>query len=510
MRLLALASLALTGALADTPANCMIEDIYGSWTFFIGKPAKHHLECGEVKREDVAKTLVVNLGNPNRAEVTNPPNGEAGHWTMIYNQGFEVSVALHKFFAFFWWSGELPPSKNFEYNCKKTMGGWSSDILGREHRCFVAIKDHPMGAPFPGYKDPEKSKEVPVGATLSKPFEIDHEIVDRINSKPGVTWEAETYEDMWNPGMTLRQAKAYQGQFVPKEKVHSESKLRFKPLRNAAEEESTESVKPVATSFNADKEVPKSWDWRNVNGGQNFVSPVRHQDMCGSCYVFASAGEVEARIRIASNNTAQPVLSTQQVVDCSPYSQGCDGGFPYLIAGKWGQDYGFVDEICYPYEGHNNVCRDPGLKHEMKDHDGVKFYSKDDCANRYYTAMYRYVGGYYGNCDEEAMKAELFRHGPMAVGFMVLDDFRYYKSGIYRHTGIRSNVNKLAKGFEETNHAVLIVGYGHCDKHNLDYWIVKNSWGDMWGEQGYFRIVRGEDNVGIESMAQGSYVIPPY
>ena len=107
------------------------------------------------------------------------------------------------------------------------------------------------------------------------------------------------------------------------------------------------------------------------------------------------------------------------------------------------------------------------------------------------------------------MKTELFRHGPIAVGFEVLDDFRYYKEGIYRHTGLMSRINNVT-GFEETNHAVLIVGYGHCDKHNLDYWIVKNSWGDQWGEDGYFRIVRGEDNVAIESMAQASYVIPPF
>lgn len=123
--------------------------------------------------------------------------------------------------------------------------------------------------------------------------------------------------------------------------------------------------------------------------------------------------------------------------------------------------------------------------------------------------MYRYVGWFFGNCNEEKMKEEIYRHGPIAVGFEVLDDFRYYKGGIYRHTGLKSEVNKVGNGFEVTNHAVTIVGYGHCDKENADYWIVKNSWGDQWGEGGYFRILRGVDEVAIESMGQASYVVQP-
>merc|ERR1712088_619136 len=90
------------------------------------------------------------------------------------------------------------------------------------------------------------------------------------------------------------------------------------------------------------------------------------------------------------------------------------------------------------------------------------------------------------------------------------DDFRYYKEGIYQHTGLQSIQNQVGKGFDVTNHAVLVVGYGHCNKENLDYWIVKNSWGEKWGMGGYFKIVRGRDEVGIESMAQGSFVVPPY
>ena len=381
---------------ADTPANCMIEDIYGEWTFFLSKPTPHHLSCDKMSADDVDISYVINLKNPNRAEVISPDNGETGWWTMIYNQGFEIEAGLHKFFAFFYWKGELPPSTNFEYNCKKTVPGWANDILGKEHRCFVAVKGHPKTL------ENDNDENEPIfrnfmshnNLQLNRPFQVDEDLVERINTIPDLTWKPALYENMWNSEMTIKQAKSFQGQYQKPQSSKNLKKLRFRPLSNSFEQSSLKKSQHAFTSFNSDKEVPKSWDWRNVNGGQNFVSPVRHQDMCGSCYAFASAGEIEARIRIATNNQAQPVLSTQQVVDCSPYSQGCEGGFPYLVAGKWGQDYGFVEESAYPYEGKDAECRDPGLKEFMKDSENVEFHDEKNFVNRYYSAMYRYVGGY--------------------------------------------------------------------------------------------------------------------
>jgi cathepsin C len=66
--------------------------------------------------------------------------------------------------------------------------------------------------------------------------------------------------------------------------------------------------------------LPDSFDWRNVNG-VNFVSPIRNQGSCGSCYAFGSMGMTEARLRLLSNNTVQTVYSTQDIVECSQYSQ---------------------------------------------------------------------------------------------------------------------------------------------------------------------------------------------
>ncbi|NXQ22658.1 CATC peptidase, partial [Peucedramus taeniatus] len=168
--------------------------------------------------------------------------------------------------------------------------------------------------------------------------------------------------------------------------------------------------------------LPESWDWRNVNG-VNYVSPVRNQGSCGSCYAFSSMGMLEARLRILTNNTQKPVFSPQQVVSCSQYSQGCDGGFPYLTGGKYVQDFGVVEEDCFPYTAQDSPC-----------------FFKRSCYH-YYTSEYYYVGGFYGGCNEALMKLELVLHGPMTVAFEVYNDFMLYKEGIYHHTGLQDDLN---------------------------------------------------------------------
>ena len=88
----------------------------------------------------------------------------------------------------------------------------------------------------------------------------------------------------------------------------------------------------------------------------------------------------------------------------------------------------------------------------------------------------------------------------MAVAFEVYDDFFNYKGGIYQHTGLRDQVNP----FQLTNHAVTLVGYG--EDNGVKFWTVKNSWGETWGESGYFRIRRGVDECAIESIAVESFI----
>mmetsp|Transcript_48380 Transcript_48380/g.125462 ORF Transcript_48380/g.125462 Transcript_48380/m.125462 type:complete len:101 (+) Transcript_48380:1301-1603(+) len=99
------------------------------------------------------------------------------------------------------------------------------------------------------------------------------------------------------------------------------------------------------------------------------------------------------------------------------------------------------------------------------------------------------------------MMRELVSNGPIAVGFEVYDDFMTYTGGVYKH---EASTDWTTTGFVPTNHAVLIVGYG--EENGEKYWLVKNSWGRHFGLTGYFKILRGVDECGIESMAVAAYV----
>lgn len=109
-------------------------------------------------------------------------------------------------------------------------------------------------------------------------------------------------------------------------------------------------------------------------------------------------------------------------------------------------------------------------------------------------------------CNEALMRISLVKNGPFTVGFKVYSDFFNYRTGIYYHTGLLEKFNP----FEATSHSVLLVGYGtdmSDPEAPLDYWIVKNSWGDNWGEQGYFKIRRGTNECAFESAAVESFPI---
>ena len=194
---------------------------------------------------------------------------------------------------------------------------------------------------------------------------------------------------------------------------------------------------------------------------------------------------MESRIRIMTNNTLQPVLSTQNIVSCSQYSQGCAGGFPYLIS-KFGQDFQYYDESCFPYLGHDAPCKPCDLTK----------------ATLYHATGYYYVGGYFGACSPEEMMFEVYMNGPVAVSFEVYDDFKGYTGGVYIHN--TTLAGKRMNPWEATNHAVCLVGWGVDQSSGIPYWIVKNSWGTGWGEQGYFRIRRNTDECAIESMAMSA------
>ncbi|XP_077983802.1 dipeptidyl peptidase 1-like isoform X2 [Glandiceps talaboti] len=437
--------------LADTPGNCTYDDVAGYWQFSLGESGyDNSLNCTGFAGP-IVKSVSFELLFP---DVVFDNYGNQGFWTMVYNQGFEVVINGKKYFAF---SKYKVDGKVTTSVCSETMPGWVHNADGKDWACFTGKKTDTVSTP--------KINPTKDSVSMDRLYKANNEYINSINSIQK-SWTATVYDDYKT--MSLKEMKQRAG-------GHHTGIVPPKPAPVSAE------IKAMAAS------LPLAFDWRNVDG-QNFVTPVRDQASCGSCFAFSSAGMYEARLKVMTNNSVDDVIiSPQDVVQCSEYSQGCDGGFPYLIAGKYADDFGFVDESCLPYTGRDGSCP-----------------AKEKSCKRYYATNYHYVGGFYGACNEELMKVALVKNGPLSVSFMVYSDFLSYKSGIYQHTGLEDRFNP----FEITNHAVLAVGYGYDGRTKENYWIVKNSWGTGWGEDGYFRIRRGSDECAIESIAVETFPIP--
>jgi len=227
-----------------------------------------------------------------------------------------------------------------------------------------------------------------------------------------------------------------------------------------------------------------AFDWRNKDG-TNFLESVVTQGDCGSCYTISTVHMLTARNKIRAGTTKQPSFSVSFPLYCSEYNQGCDGGYGFLQS-KWNEDVGLVPASCSPFSTGGGSC---------------KVTKNCDLGGKRYRAHnHHYVGGYYGASDAESIKQELVEKGPLVMSFEPQEDFMYYKNGVYK-----SGPNKIHQEWEQVDHAVLLIGYGV--EGQQAFWTMQNSWGADWGEDGYFRMARGSDESGCESIVVSADVI---
>jgi C1A family cysteine protease len=212
--------------------------------------------------------------------------------------------------------------------------------------------------------------------------------------------------------------------------------------------------------------IPTSLDWRN-NGG-NYVSSVKNQGSCGSCWAFGVTGALESKAMISLGTPGKNLnLSEQIVLSCSE-AGSCGGGY-ISSASSFLYSDGSGKEGCYSYVAKNGNCTNA-------------------CSN-WKIRPYRLAGSSWAwvSTNVDSMKNAIANYGPIVTTLAVYRDFYYYTGGVYRHTW----------GEFLGLHAVLVVGYDDLG----GYFIVKNSWGTGWGLEGYFKI--SYDEVGAQRFGWG-------
>jgi len=255
-------------------------------------------------------------------------------------------------------------------------------------------------------------------------------------------------------------------------------------------------VLPVKTDFNLRVEdLPDNFDAREKWANCPTIKEVRDQGNCGSCWAFGAVEAMSDRICIASAGKVNAHLSAEDMLTCcKTCGNGCNGGF---LAGAWsyfdrdglvtGGQYN-SKQGCQPYEipacdhhvvGKLNPCKGDSRtpKCSKKCESG---YNNTFNADKHYGKRSYMVRG------EEKIMEELYTNGPVEAAFTVYNDFLQYKSGVYKHT-----TGKALGG-----HAIKILGYG--TENGEKYWLVANSWNPDWGDNGFFKIARGNDECGIE------------
>ncbi|KAK3923301.1 Tubulointerstitial nephritis antigen-like [Frankliniella fusca] len=280
-------------------------------------------------------------------------------------------------------------------------------------------------------------------------------------------WTATNYTEFW--GRSLEEGLSLRlGTLSPSEAV-----LRMHPLHHTLDPPN------LPASFDARVAWPRA------------VSPVQDQGWCGASWALSTAAVASDRFAIMSLGHETPSLAAQHLLDCNNRKQhGCNGGH-LDRAWYFTRKFGLVPDACYPWTGREDKCHVP----KKATLDTARCPLRAATSRKAKTELYR-MGPVYRLAGEEDIMREIIRSGPVQATMRVYQDLFSYQSGIYEHMPM---VEVARTGF----HSVRLVGWGEED--GVKYWVAANSWGEWWGERGYFRIRRGTDECDIEKLVLAAW-----
>jgi len=197
-------------------------------------------------------------------------------------------------------------------------------------------------------------------------------------------------------------------------------------------------------------------------------------------------------------------LAPQQLVECSTANYGCDGGFPFVAMQYLEHVGGLLHWAEMPYKA---ICAWDACG-QQDVYYGTPTCHVEELNTQIKTGNVSAIGGWQmvamGAEYEELMRVALVKNGPISIAFNA-NGMDYYIHGVMGCSDATGYCEAGAVDHHMTcdpttlDHAVLMVGYG--TQEDLPYWVIKNSWGEDWGEDGYYRIIRGENHCGVANFA---------
>ncbi|XP_025817305.1 cathepsin B-like protease 2 isoform X1 [Panicum hallii] len=238
-----------------------------------------------------------------------------------------------------------------------------------------------------------------------------------------------------------------------------------------------------AKTYSRSLKLPKEFDARSKWSHCSTIGNILDQGHCGSCWAFGAVECLQDRFCIHMNMNIS--LSVNDLLACCGFmcGDGCDGGYP-IMAWRYFVQNGVVTEECDPYFDQVG-CKHPGCEPAYPTPVCEK---KCKVQNQVWEEKKHFsVNAYRINSDPDDIMSEVYENGPVEVAFTVYEDFAHYKSGVYKHI----------TGGMMGGHAVKLIGWGTSDAGE-DYWLLANQWNRGWGDDGYFKIIRGRNECGIE------------